>query len=143
MIQKPRYYILAGEKQNWQVSINNKVWGFSESTKGSWNKIQSGEMVAFYVTSPIKKIIGFGRVKEKFVDKSILWSDDEFFGRAMWPYRISLEIIHVIKNWDKDGIQLPPNLLIQVSRKVISKELYYALIKNSEKQWKIKISIVK
>lgn len=117
-----RYYVLAGQRDDWQVSISNKVWGFSERTKGYWNKIQSEELVAFYATAPIKKIFGFGRVKEKFIDKSILWSDDRFFGRAMWPYRISLEMIYVTKEWEKDGISLPVDLLIQVSRKVIPKE---------------------
>ena len=60
-----KYYILVGDEENWKISIKNKIWGFSERNKGSWNKTKPGEYLAFYVTSPIKKIIGFGIVKGK------------------------------------------------------------------------------
>jgi predicted RNA-binding protein len=141
MVENKRYYILVGEKQNWVVSIDNKVWGFSERSKGSWNKILPNELVAFYVTRPIKKIIGFGRIERKFVDKTILWSDDEFFGRTMWPYRISLEILYVTDNWEENGISVPSDILIQVSRRVISKELFYDLVNKAEIKWHVSIPI--
>ena len=64
-VQDKRYYILVGDDSAWKISLTKKVWGFTEKTKGSWNKSYSGDYIAFYVTKPLGKIIGFGKIIEK------------------------------------------------------------------------------
>lgn len=60
------YFVLVGDEKTWHVSFEKKIWGFSEKMRGFWNTTQHGDLLAFYVTKPTKKIIGFGKVKEKF-----------------------------------------------------------------------------
>jgi len=72
-----RYYLLVGDEENWEISIKEKIWGFTDNSKGMWNTTKKGEFLAFYVTSPVKKIIGFGKVSEKFIDDKLLWNDEK------------------------------------------------------------------
>ena len=133
-----RCYILVGEKQNWEVGLENQVWGFKKSAIGSWNTTQPKEFVAFYVTKPIQKIIGFGVVKEKFVDEKFLWNDEKLFRRSLWPYKLSIEPFYVCKNWER-GISLPHDYFLQVSRRVVPKDFFFDLVKNADSKWRTKI----
>jgi hypothetical protein len=61
-----------GDKDTWITSIREDTWGFTNSTKGNWNTLSLGDYVAFYVTSPIKRIIGFGLITSKFIAEDLL-----------------------------------------------------------------------
>lgn len=134
-----RYYLLIGDEQNWKISLAKKMWGFSDRTKGSWNTTKKGDLLAFYVTLPVKKVIGFGIVTDKFVDDTIIWSDEKFFKRPIWKYRIKFQIIHFIDEW-YNGIALPKDLLLGVSRRVVGHEFFINLIKEADSKWKTKLS---
>jgi hypothetical protein len=62
-----RCYILTADEHSWKTSLSFNLWGLSERTKGSWNTTQVGDWVAFYVTRPIGKIVGFGKVASDYV----------------------------------------------------------------------------
>ena len=96
---KPKYYLLVGDRKTWNVSLEKRLWGFSEKTKGFWNTTNSGDYIAFYVTTPMRRVIGFGKLGEKFVDKSIIWPDEKLNEGVIWKYRIRYSIIHKIDNW--------------------------------------------
>jgi rhamnogalacturonyl hydrolase YesR len=129
-----RFYILVGDKENWETSVKNKIWGFTEVSKGSWNTIEIDEIVAFYVTTPIKKIIGFGKVADKFIDEALIWNDEKRFKRSLWKYKINLEIIHLCQIWD-DGISLGPEFFLNTPRKVINKQLFLELVNRADQKW--------
>lgn len=132
------YYILVGDLQNWKIAIENHVWGYSEKTKGSWNKAKIGDWLAFYATSPIKKVFGFGITTDKFKDNEILWRDEKLFKRAIWNLRIRYKIVYLIDDW-KEGIDLPPNTMLGTSRKRVDREFFLNLVKNADKKWKTNI----
>ena len=133
-----RCYILIGEELNWTVAFENQVWGFKENSKGSWNTTKPGDLLAFYVTRPIQKIIGFGVVKGKFIDNKILWNDEKCYKRSLWNYKISFDPFYNCKNWDR-GITLPHGYLLQVSRKVIPKDFFFELVTKADFKWHTKI----
>jgi hypothetical protein len=60
-----RYFILDGDKDTWLTSISHNMWKFSDKSRGNWNTLQVGDYVAFYVISPINKIIGYGPNNKK------------------------------------------------------------------------------
>jgi len=134
-----RYYLLIGDQQNWKISLDKKIWGFSSRAKGSWNTTKKGDLLAFYITRPIQKIIGFGIVTDKFVGDTIIWSDEKLLRKPFWKYRIKFQIIHFIDDWD-DGIILPKDLLLGVSRRVIGREFFINLVKVADAKWKTKLS---
>ncbi len=133
-----RFYILVGERRNWEVSLKEKLWGFTERSKGSWNTTKVNDLLAFYVTNPIMKIIGFGKVTDKFVNEDLTWDDEKLFKRSLWKYKIAFKIFYVSDNWE-EGLQLPPNLFLQVSRRVVDKKVFFSLIRNADKKWDAKI----
>jgi len=138
MVQS-RCYILVGDEQNWKIAQTKKMWGFSERSKGSWNTTKTGELLAFYVTKPTKKkIIGFGIVKKKFIDEEIIWSDEKFVKRPIWKYRIKFDILYIVKTWE-NGIVLPNNIFLQVSRRVVDRNFFLKLVKQADLKWKTKI----
>jgi hypothetical protein len=133
----PRYYILVGDEETWKISLRNNLWGFSDNTKGLWNTTSDGDYLAFYVTSPVKKIIGFGRIKRKFIDTELIWPDETQFQRAIWKNRFEFVPLLVTDSWE-NGIPLPKGLMLKVGRKVIEKRVFDGLLKKAEKKWATK-----
>jgi hypothetical protein len=135
----PRYFILVGDEGTWKAALEHQQWGFTQKSFGHWRTINEGDFVAFYVTTPIKKIIGFAKITEKFVSKDFIWPDEKFFKRSLWGNRIRFEILTVLENWE-DGIGSPPNIVLNIGRKVVERKIFALLIKNASKKWKIKFT---
>src|SRR5438445_12723700 len=110
-----RFYLIIGDQRTMETSIKRSLWGFSEKTVGLWNRTQKNDLVAFYVTSPTKKVIGFGRVIDKSVNSEQIWSDEILFKRSIWKYKIHLEIFHIVKDL-AIGISIPKGLMLNTGR---------------------------
>jgi len=136
---EPRYYILVGDTNSWQVGFENNQWGFSDKNIGYWNTTNEGDLVAFYVTKPVKSIVGFGKIIKKFISTDILWPDEKLFKKVIWKNRIQFKIIHKVNNWE-DGIEVPPTIMLNIGRKVIQKSIFNSLVKSAESKWNKKFS---
>jgi predicted RNA-binding protein len=126
-MSNPRYFLLIGDKDTWLVSISLKIWGFSEKSKGFWNRSYIGDYVAFYVTLPIGRVIGHGRITNKFISENLIWPDEKMFGKSIWPYKIEFEKRLVIDEWDQ-GIPVPRHILLNTGRKVVSEDTFLNII---------------
>jgi len=133
-----RFYILVANRRTWNASLKGCIWGFSEKTRGFWKTSSRGDLVAFYVTAPSKKIIGFGELKKKFLDESLYWPDEKLSENVIWKYRMKYSIIHVIDNWKK-GIPPPKKLILNQGRKIIKKEEFLSLLKEADSKWETNI----
>jgi hypothetical protein len=138
MLEK-RYYILIADEVTWKTAFNEKIFGFSEQSKGLWNTSKENEIVAFYATSPIKKIIGFGKITEKFIDEKIIFPDEKLFKRSMWKYRIKIELLYILKSFD-EGIKIPSTIILNTARRAIPKKTFSLLIKEADSKWNTKIN---
>lgn len=136
---EPHFFILTGDKETWLRSFNKNLWGFTEKTKGSWNTSQVNDLVAFYVTAPIKKIIGFGIIRKKFIDSELFWNDEILFKKSIWPYRFEFEPIHIEDDWE-NGISVPAGIMLNVGRKVIDKLIFSNLIREADSKWNTKMN---
>jgi hypothetical protein len=132
---RSRYYVLIGDEDTWKISLANNLWGFSDKSIGNWNRCNIGDYLAFYVTAPTKKIIGFGTIKNKFVDENIVWVDEKLFGRAIWKHKFQFEKISVINDWSQ-GIPIQEKIVLNVGLKLIDKILFLSLVKQAELKWK-------
>jgi len=128
------YLLLIGRKENWEVSFKKKLWGSTKKTKRLWEKIKKGDFLAFYVTSPIKLVIGFGIVEDKIKDEKLIFPLEKSLGESMWPYKITFSVINTCRNWD-NGIKLPNNMILQTSQKLIDKEMYFKMVRQADKKW--------
>lgn len=133
-MRRSNYYVLVGDHATWEVSLQNKIWGFSEHTRGYWKRTEKGDLLAFYVTFPTKKVIGFGRINEKFKDDEVLWPDEKIFGKVIWPYRLKFDILYLLANWQM-GIPVPKEIMLNTGRKLIEKAKFISLVKKADYRW--------
>jgi hypothetical protein len=129
-----RYYILVGDADTWKISVANNLWGFSDKSKGSWNTCNMGDYLAFYVTAPIKKIFGFGVIKNKFTDENIVWPDEKLFGHTIWKHKIEFDKLCTINNWYR-GIPIQGNIMLNTGRKVIAKDIFLSFLRQADQKW--------
>ena len=121
--QNSNYFILVGDEKNWNLALLNKTWGFTDKKQGTWKRTSEGEKIMFYVTNPIKKIIGYGTVKKKFIGDGILFHDEVILGKVIWKYRFSFEIDHLVTKW-YEGVSPPKNLILNTGKKSIPKLIF-------------------
>ena len=134
----PRFYILVGDRENWETSLEKNIWGFVERSKGLWKKSEINEFLAFYVTKPTKKFIGFGQITEKYIDEELVWPMEKFGSKSIWKYKINFKPFYVVEDID-DGITLKKNLMLISSRTVVSEEIFFELVKEAEQKWNVSL----
>ena len=101
MFSMVNYWILTGSLENWEIGISNNIWGVKEGWKFKWNSLNKGDILFFYVTSPVSGLIGFGEVTNKFIGKNYLWADEIRQKKIIYPHRFEFEIKYIIpKPWD-------------------------------------------
>ena len=130
------HFILVGDEKNWHTALSKKIWGFSEKRKGFWETINEDDKIVFYVTLPIKKIIGFGKVKKKYIGNDLLFRDEINFRRLLWKYRFNFQIEFLVQKWG-NGILPPKNIILNVGRKPISAEIFQNIKKSMLEKEKI------
>lgn len=138
MNESIRFYILVGDEKTWKSALTKNLWGFSENNKGLWNNTNVDEYVALYVTKPIQKVIGFGRINRKFIEETIFWPDEKIFKRPIWKYRLEYSLYHISENWN-EGIPVSSEIMLNQGRKVVNKDTFSSLVKAMDKKMKTKI----
>jgi len=106
----PKWLILCGNRENWGIAIESKIWGVKPALRSLWNELLDGDIVFFYVTRTIKRVIGVGRVQER-LDPQIyqpkpLWPDEIRENKVIYPYRFKIAPIHICKNPLSEGIDI-------------------------------------
>lgn len=102
---KPSVLYIESYFQKWHNQVLYLSWRKGscsfERTKGKWNASNIGDNVGFYVTSPIKRIIGFGKINEKFIDEKLIWPDEKLFNISIYKYSIKFNVYYLIGDWQK------------------------------------------
>jgi hypothetical protein len=101
-------WVAAGSSLNLRTSLEKGKWGVNKRLKGAWERVSSGDLLLFYVTSPVRGIVGFASVEGKAMEESILWHDEAVVGRVLYPYRILFKPLFVLSEdrWETDRIQI-------------------------------------
>jgi len=99
-------WLVIGPKDNWALGLRRKTWGFSDYYQPTWIRIDKGDILLFYVTSPISGIVGYGKVKQRFRDETPLWGA-VFEGKKIWPLRVRFEITTCLpqNKWESDRVK--------------------------------------
>ncbi|MGI0014005.1 MAG: hypothetical protein ACREBU_11270 [Nitrososphaera sp.] len=133
---EPRYFILVDDAETGKYSLKNNLWGFSEQVRGYWEASRPGDNLAFYVTLPTKKIVGFGKIKRKFIDSKVTFPDEIFLGRPIWIYIYEYLKTFTVEEWN-NGIRPPPGRLLNAGRKLIDRTTFYKLTTKAKRKWKL------
>ncbi|MBO3798907.1 MAG: EVE domain-containing protein [Thermoproteota archaeon] len=99
-------WVAAGSSLNLKTSIEKSKWGVNRRLKNTWERVAKGDLLLFYVTSPVRGIIGIARVEGKAEENNILWRDEAVVGRAIYPYRILFKPVFILdeEKWETDRI---------------------------------------
>lgn len=103
-------WILTGNEENWETALNSgNVWGVREGNLVRyWEKLSKGDLLLFYVKSPVTGIIGVGILESKFKQDKPLWPDEVREKRIIYPYRFDFRILGVIspEKWRTETISI-------------------------------------
>ena len=101
-------YIIIGQPENVKHSVNDMInritnklinkpsnymiWGFHEGLKKFYeDRIKKDDKIFLYSTNPVKGIILYGIIVEKFIDNQEYWPINSK-REDNWPYRIYIEV---------------------------------------------------
>ncbi len=68
-----------------------------------------GDFLWFYVTTPIKGVVGVGVVKDKYIDNTTLTWDEEWVKKkVIWPLRFRIQLLKVLprSRWQPEHINI-------------------------------------
>lgn len=128
------FYLLIGKKENWKVSLEQKLWGFTQKNIKQWQRMEKNDLLAFYVTLPIRSVVGFGIVEKRFHDAKLTWPQEIWLEESIWPYKISFKVLCQCNDWE-DGIEIPKTIILQTSSKRIDQDLFMQMVENADKKW--------
>lgn len=107
-----KYWLIVGKPENWETAfIHRNIWGLKQSQFHLWGSLKESDKVIFYVTGPVKGVIGHGVVRTKFSQDEPLWPDEIKQHKVIWPLRFEFDV----------DFRLPQGKW--TSEKVVSKEL--------------------
>lgn len=141
------FWILTGNEENWATALDSgNIWGVRKGNLVRyWKKLNKGDILLFYVISPISGLIGVGELESKFKQDKPLWPDEVREQKVIYPYRFNFKILAVIspEKWRSEflsikdlrvGIQAGVNPLSNIET------LKEILVRVNEK-WALDISI--
>lgn len=99
-------WLLSGNRENWKIALNKKLWGLSSKRKSVWQNIKQGDTLLFYVTQPLSRIIGYAKVSKTFEGKDLIWPDEVQDNELKYPFRIEFEPTSILPGnmWTKKGV---------------------------------------
>ncbi len=137
-------WIVTGSPLNLKTSLQKARWGVNRGLKNTWDRVTVDDLLLFYVTSPVRGVVGVANVKGKAEENDILWRDEAVVGRVLYPYRITFKTMFVLKEekWESDRIKIN-DLKISIRagiNPIKNEETLNELLDRIAKSWNVKIS---
>ena len=100
-------WLILGNRRNWELALRLNVWGFTSKQIALWRDIREGDIIFFYVTKPVKGVVGYGKVEGKFENYEPLWNDEKAANRVIWPLKVRFTVIHLLPNerWETEAFK--------------------------------------
>lgn len=108
MYNKPNW-IISGNEENFEYAIKCKqTWGVQDKWFPQWKSLEKGNALFFYISGKIKRIVGVGKVENKFIQREPLWPDEIEDGRVKYPLRFEFTLDYLLnkKDWEIKGIEI-------------------------------------
>jgi hypothetical protein len=103
------HWLLSANQENFELSIKYKqVWGVQDKWYPQWKALEKGNIIFFYISKKIKKIIGVGKIENKFIQREPLWPDEIEENKVKYPFRFEFNIDYLLnkENWSVEGIDI-------------------------------------
>src|SRR5438132_9652145 len=90
-------WTLVGSRENWITAFRSSgIWGVRPGLEGEWKRLNEGDFVLFYCTSPVSGVIGIGGVTAKFKQDSPLWPDEIESEKVIYPFAFEFRTTFLI-----------------------------------------------
>ena len=92
-------WLVIGSLENWETAFGQPIplWGLRETYRNIFQLLSRGDQVAVYVKTPVKGVVGFASVKDKYVDQDTpIWNEEKGKGKVIWPLRFRLSDLRVL-----------------------------------------------
>lgn len=104
-----RWWLAVGPREHWLTAFKHgNVWGVRDipALRRAWEMLGEGDGLLFYVTTPVKGVIGYGRVRAKFEQEQPLWPREVEEGRAIWPLRFEFDVEYClpVEEWESGRV---------------------------------------
>jgi predicted RNA-binding protein len=129
------YWLVVGSKKNWEIAFSHRnIWGLRKTQRLLWENIEEKDKIIFYVTQPVGGVIGYGRVRTKFIQDKPLWPDEIKIKEVIWPLRFEFDVEFCLPpdNWQSNKLvskELFPRAGFQLLNESIAKNLIYNIHK--------------
>jgi hypothetical protein len=131
-------WLLIGIKKNWEKALSQPVpvWGLKSRNQSDFDSMKIGDLLWFYSTSPVIGVIGFGTVKDKYIDsENLVWEEEIKNHKVIWPLRFRIQVLKVLPafNWNDNNIKISDfGLFWQTALHLLNENQVNELIKRSE-----------
>jgi len=103
------FWIVIGSEENWKLALISKgTWGLEETKlkKVYWLAIAPNDIILFYVTRPVRGVVGYGTVRSKFYQDIPVWDEEKREGQVKWPLRFEFDIDFLLpeNRWEDEKI---------------------------------------
>lgn len=144
-LKNKKIWILTGNEENWEIAVRDKVWGVREGLlKKSWDKLERGDLLFFYTTSPVGGLIGLGFVESKFKQDKPLWPDELRQKKVIYPYRFGFNIIYYLPDsWREKNINVA-DLKLPYQRGINSlsrNDAINEILKRAREKWNVEPAV--
>jgi hypothetical protein len=85
-------WVATGDRTNWELGIEQGIWGVRPALEQAWNRLESGDRIFFHVIAPVGRIVGYGTVRTKFRQLEPLWEQEIREGTVIWPFRLEFDV---------------------------------------------------
>ncbi len=92
-----RAWIAVGSPEHWQLAFDHGgIWGLIDSHEKQWARVERGDLIFCYATSPVSGLVGYGRVTKTFRQDRPLWPPEVQSNSVIWPLRFEFEILDLV-----------------------------------------------
>ncbi|MHA2062683.1 MAG: hypothetical protein ACW963_10395 [Candidatus Sifarchaeia archaeon] len=139
-------WLAVGSPENWETSFNyGNTWGLRQTQKGYWDQLSEDDLIFFYATSPVKRVIGYGKISSKFKQDRPLWPEELRKNIVIWPLRFQFDISSRFgkEEWGASGITHPDlKYRVRSGFQSLSNEISNALVEDLNSSYRKKSAII-
>lgn len=136
-----RWWLVVGSPQNWQTAFEHgNLWGLKGTQQNLWEHLSTGDQVLLYASSPVRGLIGYGTVRNKFRQDQPLWPEEVKQGKILWPLIFEFDVAYCLPQdrWRSEGVinetlrnRVRRRQMLQMLEEGLAKELVMALSKEA------------
>ncbi len=132
-------WLVIGIPQNWETALSQPVpiWGLKPRFRTEFKILNIGDVIWFYSTSPVSGIIGYGIVKDKYIDsRNLIWIEEHIKKEVIWPLRFRIHVLKVLPrhDWQKHRIKINDfNIFWQLGFQLLKNENIIELYNRASK----------